>query len=127
MSLVSFPSWGLTLDDLVERGGLYYKKFSDVPFTDQVNEERRKGSIKNGQYDGSWVYYYGNGQLLRKGNFKNDEREGLWEGYHENGRLFYKGNYRNGKKEDFWESYNEDGTINLQWNGTFKNGVKVSD
>ncbi len=24
LSLVSFPSWGLTMGDLVERGGLYY-------------------------------------------------------------------------------------------------------
>ena len=33
MSLVSFPSWGLTMDDLVEREGLYYEKFTDIPFT----------------------------------------------------------------------------------------------
>lgn len=38
MSLVSFPSWGETIDDLVEREGIYYKKFTDVPFTGKVDE-----------------------------------------------------------------------------------------
>ena len=33
ISLVSFPSWGLTMDDLVSRAGLYHKKFTDIPFT----------------------------------------------------------------------------------------------
>ena len=50
MSLVSFPSWASEIDgkylnckcksnsqncidDLVKRGGLYYEKFTDVPFT----------------------------------------------------------------------------------------------
>ena len=33
MSLVSFSSWGLTMYDLVVRAGLYYEKFTDVPFT----------------------------------------------------------------------------------------------
>ena len=26
------------MDDLVERGGLYYKKFTDVPFTGEIAE-----------------------------------------------------------------------------------------
>ena len=38
---LSFPSFGETMDDLVEREGLYYKKFTDVPFTGQVEENLR--------------------------------------------------------------------------------------
>ena len=33
ISLLSSPSWSETIDDLVERNGIYYKKFTDVPFT----------------------------------------------------------------------------------------------
>ena len=73
MSLVSFPSWGLTMDDLVERDDLYYKKFTDVPFTGEIDEG------------------------LKRGNFKNGRKEGPWIGYHENGQLHYKGEYKNGK------------------------------
>ena len=38
VSLLSSPSWGdgISFDDLVERGGLYYKKFTDVPFTGNI-------------------------------------------------------------------------------------------
>ena len=46
-----FPSFalaasrGLEMDDLVERGGLFYEKFTDVPFTGEVT----------GQSQGSFV------------------------------------------------------------------------
>ena len=38
MSLVSSPSWGLSMDDLVERDGLYYRKFTDVPFIVEIDD-----------------------------------------------------------------------------------------
>ena len=47
MSLVSFPSWGLSMDDLVHREGVWYKKFTDVPFTGEVDEGLERGSMKN--------------------------------------------------------------------------------
>ena len=66
MSLVSFPSWGLTMDDLVIREGLYYKKFTDVPFTGKI-EGVTKGSFKTGKRNGQWVGYDQTGQLSFKG------------------------------------------------------------
>ena len=33
----ALPSWGEAIDDLVKREGLFYKKFSDSPFTGKVN------------------------------------------------------------------------------------------
>ena len=37
-----FPSLalGVEIDDLVERAGLFYEKFTDVPFTGEVTGER---------------------------------------------------------------------------------------
>ena len=32
----SFPSFGETMDDLVERNDIYYKKFSNVSFTEKI-------------------------------------------------------------------------------------------
>ena len=46
ISLLSSPSWSMTLDDLVEREGLYYEKFTDVPFTGEVTG-RKQGSFKD--------------------------------------------------------------------------------
>ena len=53
LSLLSSPSWSenLTMDDLVEKNDLYYKKFTDVPFTGEVSG-RLSGKFKNGKKDG---------------------------------------------------------------------------
>ena len=102
MSLVSFPSWGETVDDLVERGGIFYKKFSDVPFTGKV-------------------------EGISKGRYKKGKKEGYWVHYHHNGQLSAKGEMKNGKFEGYWEFYNSSGEIVKLHTGTYKNGVKVSD
>ena len=59
-----FPSlaYGVTMDDLVQRDGLYYKKFSDVPFTGKTTG-KSQGSFKDGQKHGPWLTYYDNGQV----------------------------------------------------------------
>ena len=68
ISLLSSPSWSETIswDDLVERDELYYKKFSDVPFTGEVTGQW-DGKFKNGKQDGLWKYYYDSGQLSKTG------------------------------------------------------------
>ena len=52
MSLVSFPSWGLCMDDLAHREGVWHKKFTYVPFTIEVGEGLERGSMKNGKKRG---------------------------------------------------------------------------
>ena len=101
LSLLS-SSCSETFEDLVVRDGLYYKKFSEVPFSGKVTG-LRNGSIKNGKKEGAWVSYYSNGQLKSKGNYENGKREGAWISYH------------------------TDGNVIKEFSGTFKNGVKISD
>jgi len=88
-----------TMEDLVEREGLTYKKFTDVPFTGKITGNRQ-GSFKNGEKEGPWVSYWSNGQLESKGNYKNGLREGPRVGYHLNGTVDKRvtGTYKNGKK-----------------------------
>jgi antitoxin component YwqK of YwqJK toxin-antitoxin module len=87
---------GETMDDLVNRDGLYYKNFTDVPFTGKIvdyhpnGQLRSKGTSKDGKLDGPWVSYYDNGQLNRKGNYKDGKKDGLWVFYGENGQLLSK-------------------------------------
>ena len=38
ITLLASPSWSETKDDLVERDGLYYKNFSNVPFDGKINK-----------------------------------------------------------------------------------------
>ena len=141
---------GEDFDDLVEREGLYYKKFTDAPFTGKVTG-RNQGKIANGLIQGSWVGYYPNGQLWDKGDYNDGKPEGIHLLYHENGKLWYKATYKNGiqegltvsyrkngnlkykgykkndKKEGRWITYRQDGSIWTNHTGVFKNGVKISD
>jgi len=150
LSLLSSPGWSETFDDLVERDGVYYKKFSEVPFSGKITG-LVTGNFKNGKRDGAWIGYWNNGQLLFKGNWKKGKEEGEWVGYWNNGHLWWKGNwkngwregvwvecwdggqlltkgnYKNGKQEGAWVGYNRDRTLNEDGSGIFKNGVKISD
>jgi hypothetical protein len=122
LSLVSFPSWSETFDDLVWRDGLYYKKFSDVPFTGEIKSQTEKGWIREGKRDGHWVIYFKNGQLSSKGGYKNGTWDGHWVRYWDNGQLFSEGNYENGRENGLWVSYTKSGA--LMSRGEFKNGKR---
>ena len=100
--LTSLVSWSesITMDDLVERNELYYKKFTDNPFTGEISGIEN-GSFKNGKMNGEWLRYYENGQLNEKVNFKDGKRNGLLENYYRNGQLLGKGNYKDGKADGF--------------------------
>ena len=149
ISLLSPPSWSAEMGDLVIREGIYYEKFTNVPFNGEVTGKRQgsiwngmrhgawigyrengqlwyEGNFKNGKRDGAWVSYNENGGLEHKGNNKNGVPEGAWVSYHENGQLRYKGNHKNGKEGD-WVGYNKDGTVNKELTGTYKNNEKISD
>ena len=120
-----FPALALgeevTLDDLVKTDGLFYKKFTDVPFTGKITGSEQ-GKIKNGKKEGPWVVYHDNGQLSRKGDFKNGEEEGPWVTYWTNGRVWVKGDYKNGEREGPWVFYYDNGQLHMK--GDFKNGEK---
>lgn len=125
---LSAPSFAESKDDLVYRDGLFYKKFTDVPFTGELDEGLSRGSIKNGHRVGPWIVYHDNGQLFTKGLYnENGEKEGLWVSYWDNGQLWDKGEFKNGMMKGYWESYERDGSISNFMTGTWKNGKKISD
>ena len=103
LSLLSSPSWSESYSDLVKRNGLYYAKFTDVPFSGRVTCCLIKGSIRNGKREGAWISFWVTGQLM------------------------FKGNYKNGKKEGAFAVYHSDGSLNKKRSGMFRNGVKISN
>ena len=109
-------------DDLVVRNGIFYKKFTDVPFIGDVIGHQN-GTIINGKRDGFWESYYDNGQLNWKGNYKDDCLDGPWEYYHENGQLSYKGNYKAGLEEGLFEHFQKNGKFEKK--ERWKNGRRV--
>ena len=136
LSLLSSPSWSESLvckytgfncseiDDfgeLVKLEGIFYKKFTETPFTGKVIGRLVQGSIKDGKKEGEWVYYYNNGQIQWKTNYKDGkEQDGLWEGYYYDGQLEKKGNIKDGKEDGLWEYYWENSRLKKK--GYFKDG-----
>ena len=121
-----FPAlaFGETIDDLVITNGLYYKKYTDVPFTGNTTG-KSQGSFRNGKKHGPWVSYHDNGQVFSQGTYKNDKEDGPWVVYYKNGQLLSKGTLKDGKMDGPWVGYNDDGTVWEKYTGTYKNGVKV--
>ena len=120
MYLVALPTWSETMEDLVKRDGIYYKKFTDEPFTGEVKDRADNGKFKNGQKEGFWVAYWNNGQLRQKGDFRGGKKDGFWISYHENGQLWNKGEWRNGSREGPWITYFDDGR--LYFKGDYRKG-----
>ena len=81
LSCLLFTSvgWSKTInsDDLIisNQDGLFYEKFTDVPFTGNVTGERQ-GKISKGKREGERLNYWDNGQLRSKSNFKDGRKEG---------------------------------------------------
>ena len=119
--LTSSLGWSLEYKDLAKRDGLYYKKFTEVPFNGKV-EGQIQGSIRNGKRDGSWVIYHDNGQLSSEGDYKDGKQVGSWIFYHDNGQLQYKGDFNNGKAVGSWVRYHDNGQ--LWYKNDFKNGKR---
>ena len=70
--LLTSVSWSKNIDseDLVERDGLLYEKFTDKPFTGK-STGLKQGKIKEGNKEGAWLEYYENGQLRLRRNYKD--------------------------------------------------------
>ena len=155
LALFLFPSiaMGETVkyEELVITNGLYYKKFTNIPFTGKVTG-KKQGSFKKGVMDGAWVEYnkdgrvsrevtykigkedtsvgyryHLNGQLRSKGTFKDGKSDGPWVIYHDNGQLAGKVTFKDGKRDGPWVGYLPDGTVWEEHTGTYKNDVKISD
>ena len=55
--LITFVSWSKDIDwdDLVERGGLVYEKFSNKPFTGKITGTTQH-KYKDGKKDSEWTW-----------------------------------------------------------------------
>ena len=61
-------------EDLVQSDGIYYKKFTNVPFTGKVTEGREQGRLKNGKRVGFWIEYDGKGRVSKEVTYKNGKK-----------------------------------------------------
>ena len=96
--LLTSVSWSKDVDwnDLVERDGLIYEKFSDKPFTGK-STGMQQGKIKKGLRNGEWFIFWDNGQLSFKVTFKNGKKIGKEFSYRPDGVLHSTYIYKDGK------------------------------
>lgn len=126
LCLTTSGTFALSIDELVYTDGLYYKKFTDVPFTGELDKGWARGAIKNGKRDGLWVGYWDNGRVVFKGAFKDGRQKGPWVEYYESGQLRFKGAWKNDKRHGPWVYYYENGAKNEALTGTYRNGKLVA-
>lgn len=98
--LLLSPSVGwskdINSDDLVERDGMYYEKFTNDPFTGNV-VGIKQGKISEGKIDGAWLTFYISGQLRSNLNYKDGSKDGESLYYNENGKLVITDIWKNGE------------------------------
>jgi hypothetical protein len=81
-----------TLDQLVERQGLYYEINSETPFMGLLRDvypngqKKREGNFVRGVLDGGMTAWYENGQKKYEGNFVNGKADGLVTIWYDNGQ-----------------------------------------
>jgi antitoxin component YwqK of YwqJK toxin-antitoxin module len=112
----------LSMGNLVYRDGLWYEKFTEAPFTGELDDGPSLGRMKGGEQDGPWVTHYDNGQLWFKRDYKNGKQEGPWFWYYENGQLLEAGEHKNGKREGPFVWYHVNGQLGQK--GEYKNGER---
>ena len=114
-----------TIDDLVEREALFYLKFTDTPFSGEL-EGIQQGRISEGKKQGSWLAFWLTGQLKSKGDYIDGKKTGPWLLFYTNGQLMGKGDYLEDLEDGDWLYYFRDGTINQQSSGNYKDGKKLN-
>ena len=143
-----FPALALggevKLKDLVITNGLYFNKFTNIPFTGKVTG-KEQGSFKDGKRVGVWIVcdskgrvskevtyengkkvtwvqykYHSNGQLRTKETYKDGKFDGPWVRYYDNGQLELKGTFKDVKFDGPWVGYYANGQLGFK--GTYKDG-----
>lgn len=72
---------------------------------------RMTGLQENGERQGPWTSYFGNGTIRSKTVYINGKQNGLNEVFHDNGMLFYSGQYKLDLKIGEWRFYDRKGVL----------------
>ena len=103
--------------NLVIRNDLFYKKFTNKPFSGLVESYHENGQLKttgqiiNGKKNALWEKYYSNGQKKSIGHYKMGIKEGFWKYYFLNSNLKEEEFYKNGKKHGLWKTFDPRGSL----------------
>lgn len=134
----------IEFENLVERGDVYYEKFSTEPFSGRVTG-RTTGKLVDGRFEGVVYIFAEDGNLLRETSYKGGFKDGLQTRFTTGGRseneyvegrqvawrvftgdlLTLNRNYKDGKRHGVQENFHPNG--NLQYRVHYENGKRVED
>ena len=105
------------MDEVVKRDAIFYKKFSNIPFSGHIESYHPNGQLKiignfsEGKKVGNWVEYYISGAKKSEGRFVNGKKDGAWAYYFLNTNIKEKQLFIDGNKDGLWEKFDVDGTL----------------
>ena len=125
-----FPvvSMGETVDrtELVTRDNLYYKKFTDVPFSGTVTG-KEQGRLLEGKKIGTWLSFYESGQLhTRSIYWEPNVLDGEFSKYHENGCLQIRMGFVDGEEHGLFSLFFEK-NCDVQIVGHYDKGKRIGE
>ena len=107
----------IEMDEVVRRDGIFYRKFSNTPFSGHIESYHPNGQLKiigkftDGKKIGNWVEYYISGNKKSEGHFANGKKDGAWVYYFLNANIKEKQFFLEGKNDGLWEKFDVQGTV----------------
>ena len=122
---VGFCQKEYDINQIVERDGVYIKKFSDEIVNGKVVQmggdmKVPLGKMKDGKKEGKWMLWYENGQKEKEGTLKDGKENGLWTSWNKNGQKKSEIHYKDGKLDGLYTKWYENGQKEKE--GTYKDG-----
>ncbi len=104
--------------------GKYVEGFKDGEWTYTVGNTKETGKYFEGEKQGVWrTTYLDNRKTAFEGEYLNGIENGSFSFYYENGQIKRRGRYQLGVKEGLWEYFNDDGSARLTIK--YENGKEV--
>ncbi len=107
----------IEMDAVVKRDDIFYKKFSNIPFSGRIESYHPNGQLKiigefsDGKKIGKWIEYYMSGVKKSEGNYANGKKYGTWVYYFLNTNVKEKKHFIDGNKDGLWEKFDVNGTL----------------
>jgi antitoxin component YwqK of YwqJK toxin-antitoxin module len=98
-----------------------------------TGEVIQKGAYSEGKFNGTWQWFYLNGNLHREENYRRGREDGSFEEWDLSGKSILRGTYELGRKQGEWiqdvNDHKEIGSYVLgekegEWVHTYPNGVE---
>ena len=107
---VAFSGDVITKDELLTRDGIYYKRFSNIPFTGRVTGIWQ-GNIVNGLIEGQWSVFLNSGELAFTRFMVKGKTHGQEVGYNANGTRSWETDVRHGVMHGKHKWFNDIGKL----------------